>query len=151
MAEADLVQQLGSLLAGLVFGRAEQPAEQGRARQFQAKGDVVQHRQMREHRVALEHHAPARVRFAGKRLAVEKDFATARAFLSQQHAQEGGLAAAGGADQGAELAFLGFQIQAFEYGVFLVYLPDVLHLNESAHALPPSYQGNALRVSRRRP
>ncbi|MNN88203.1 hypothetical protein D3C81_2058580 [compost metagenome] len=105
---------------------------------------------MREHRVALEHHAAARVRFAGKRLAVEKDFAAARALLAEQQAQEGGLAAAGGADQGAELALVHLQVEAFEDHVAVVFLPDAFHFDE-AHALPPSYQGNALRVSRRRP
>ena len=42
---------------------------------------------MREHRVALEHHATAGIRLAGQGLAVEQDFAATGAFLAEQQAQ----------------------------------------------------------------
>ena len=158
VAEADLPEQFGGLFAGLTLGTAEQSAEQRRARQFQAQGDVVQYGQVREHRVALEYHAPAGVGLGGQGLAVQEDLATAGRFLAQQQAQEGGLAAAGGADQGAELAFVDGQVEAFEHHLIAVFLPDVVDLNEGArlafdlaHALAPSYQGKHNRVSWRRP
>ncbi|MNP28120.1 hypothetical protein D3C76_1210700 [compost metagenome] len=82
---------------------------------------------MREHRVTLEHHAPTGIGLAGQWLTVEQDLPAARHFLAQQQAQEGGLAAAGGADQGAELAFVDAQVEALEHHLFGVLLPHVIH------------------------
>ena len=72
VAETDLVQNHRRLFAGFAFGGAEQPAEQFRARQLQADGDVVQHTQVREHRVALKYHATAAIGFGGQRLTTEQ-------------------------------------------------------------------------------
>ncbi|MNN66829.1 hypothetical protein D3C81_1824240 [compost metagenome] len=106
MAEADFVQQCRGLFPSLTLGATKQASEQWRARQFETEGNVVQHAQMREHRVALEHHATAGIRFAGQRLTVEQDLAATRRFLAEQQTQEGRFAATGRADQGAELALV---------------------------------------------
>ncbi|MNF85959.1 hypothetical protein D3C84_683790 [compost metagenome] len=150
MAEADFVQQHRGLFAGLFFRAAEQASEQGRTRQFEAEGDVVQHAQVREHRVALEHHATAGVRFTGQGLAVEQDLAATGAFLAEQQAQEGRFAATGRTHQGAELTLVDVQVEAFKHHLIGVLLPDVFNGDE-AHLAAPSYQGNARRVRRLRP
>src|SRR3990167_8620452 len=151
MAEADLVQNHRRLLAGFTLGGAKQPAEQFRARQLQADGDVVQHREVREYRVALEDHATAAIGFGSQRLTAEQNLATAGALLTEQQAQKGRLAAAGSTDQGAELAFVDRQVESFQYDLIAVLLPDVLHFDKGAHALAPSYQGKHTRMVWRRP
>ncbi|MCY1367911.1 hypothetical protein D9M69_548660 [compost metagenome] len=101
---------------------------------------------MREHRVALEHHATAGIRFGGQRLAVEQDFAATGSLLTEQQTQEGRFTAPGRTHQGAELTLVDGQVQAFEHHLIGVLLPDVFHRDE-AHLAAPSYQGNARRVS----
>ena len=63
---------------------------------------------MREERVGLEHHVdrPLVRRHAGERLAVEPDRALGRLLEAGEHAQQRGLAAAGGAEQRVELALV---------------------------------------------
>ena len=62
---------------------------------------VAEHRQMREHRVALEHDA-AVGSARRQRLAVDEDASARRRLLAEQHAQERRLAAARGSDKGDE-------------------------------------------------
>ncbi len=178
MAEADLVQHLRSLLTGIALAASEQTTQQRGARQFQAEGDVVQHRQVRKYRVALKNHAAAGVRFVCQWLAIQQDLATAGRFLAEQQPQEGRLAATGGTDQGAELTFGNLQVQALQHHLVAILLPDIPDLDERsgiacaaayrcvvlqlgdgsarngcalsvAHALAPSYQGNSSWVRRR--
>ncbi len=80
MTEADLLR--GSTAAcsrARDWRRAEQAAQQGARAQLQADGDVVQHAQMREHRVALKDDAAIRhpVRRSSG-LAGQQDLALAR-------------------------------------------------------------------------
>ena len=73
-----------------------------------AIGDVLEHRHVREQRIGLEHHAHVAV--GGRELrhvaAADQDLALARHLEAGDHAQGRGLAAAGGAEQGHELARL---------------------------------------------
>ena len=50
-------EELRGLLTGIALAASEQTTQQRGARQFQAEGDVVQHRQVREEIEGLEHHA----------------------------------------------------------------------------------------------
>ena len=70
---------------------------------------------MRKDRVALEHHAALGIGFGGQRPALEPQFALAGPLLAEQQPQKGGLAAARGAHQRAELAFGDTQVQLFEH------------------------------------
>ena len=72
----------------------------------QAEGDVVRDGEMRKQRVALEHHVdrPLVRRHRRDVLAVEQDAALVRRLEAGEHAQQRGLAAAGGAEQRKELA-----------------------------------------------
>ncbi|MNT08132.1 hypothetical protein D3C72_1428640 [compost metagenome] len=105
---------------------------------------------MREHRVALEHHATAGIRLTGQRLAVEQDLAVTGLFLAEQQAQEGRFTATGRAHQRAEFTLVDAQVQAFEHHLIGVLLPNVFHRDE-AHARAPSYQGKARWVRRLSP
>ena len=72
----------------------------------QAEGDVARHRHVGEERVGLEHHVdrPPVGRQRGQIHAVEQEGAIARRLEAREHAEQGGLAAAGGPQQGEELA-----------------------------------------------
>jgi hypothetical protein len=74
-------------LGDLVLGHALAP---------QAEGDVLPHREVREQRVALEHHVDRLVvgRDVGQVLAVEQDLPRGGRLEARQHAQQGRLAAA---------------------------------------------------------
>ncbi len=78
----------------------------GQAVAAQAEGDVVEHREMREERVALEHHVhrPLVGRQPGEVLAVERDRSRGRRLEAGEHAQQRRLAAARRAEQGEDLA-----------------------------------------------
>ena len=78
------------------------------ARHFQREGDVVRHAQVREQCITLEHgmHRPAFRRRAHQILAIQQDLARIRQVEAGDHAQDGGLAAAGWAEQGEEFAAL---------------------------------------------
>ncbi|MOA15004.1 hypothetical protein D3C78_1351410 [compost metagenome] len=78
---------------------------------LQAEGDVLRHRHVREQGVALEHGVDraAEGRESLHRLAVEADAAGGGLFESGNEAQQGGLATAGGAEEGEE--FVGTDIQ----------------------------------------
>ena len=73
----------------------------------QAKGDVVAHGHVREQRVALKHHPQAAAgRFGmGDVTAIEHDAPAGDFDEAGDHLQGGGLATAGRAEQGDELAF----------------------------------------------
>src|SRR5690606_41351132 len=84
------------------------PSGAGSAAHFEAKGDVLSHTHMGEKRIGLEH--PAHIalvdRDLGHVLAIEPDMARGRGDKAGDHAQYGGLAAAGGAEKGEHLALL---------------------------------------------
>ena len=61
----------GHLFEGYLSGGAEQLAQPGFLFQFQAHQHVLAHRQMWEHRVALEYDTPVPVRLAGEGLALQ--------------------------------------------------------------------------------
>ncbi|ESQ67962.1 hypothetical protein PA15_0306525 [Pseudomonas aeruginosa HB15] len=73
---------------------------------LQREGDVLRHAHVREQRVALEHrmHRALLRLDAGEVLAVEADLAAVRLVEAGEHAQEGGLAAPGRAEEGEEFA-----------------------------------------------
>ena len=79
-------QHVLGLLPGLAFSAAKQAPQQRGRRQLQADGDVIQHVEMRKHRIALEDHAAAAIRLRRQRLAIEQDLATGRFFLTEQQA-----------------------------------------------------------------
>ena len=110
-------------LPGILVGLVSQahPAQQGHGLffrlvlgdllfQHRSQGHVFQHRQVGEHVEMLEHHADALAvlgdvqLFVGDVLALEKDLAAVRRFQQVQTPEKGGLAAAGGADDGHHLA-----------------------------------------------
>ena len=66
-------------------------------------GDVVEHAQMREQRVALEHHGRAALdrRQADDVAAADPHVAVGRLLVARDHAQDGGLAAAARTEQAA--------------------------------------------------
>src|SRR3546814_13835662 len=77
--------------------------------QLQAEGDVLEHRHVRPDRVALEDHRHAAAlgrqdaRRRGQDLPVDLDRAFGRRHEAGDHAQRGGLAAAGRAEERDEL------------------------------------------------
>ena len=73
--------------------------------QLEAEGDVLIHIQVREQGVALENGVQRTLvrRDAGQFLAVHEDGAFVRLEKARNHPQEGGLAAARGAEEGEEL------------------------------------------------
>ena len=79
--------------------------------ELQSVSHVVEHVDVRQQSVALEHHC--RVSLVGRQvvdcLAADIDLALVRALESRDHAEDGGLSAAGGAEQGDELT--GFHIK----------------------------------------
>ena len=66
------------------------------AAHLEIEGDVVEHAQMREQRIALEHHRRAALdrRHADDHLAADPDLARGRRFVAGDHAQDRRLAAA---------------------------------------------------------
>jgi hypothetical protein len=90
------------------FGHARGALRAGQA--VDAEADVLPHIQVRKQRVVLEHHADApqlgceRAARAADHLATEADLAGTHRLQPGNGAQQGGLAAAGRADQHADLA-----------------------------------------------
>ena len=107
---------------------------------LQAEGDVLFDRHMREQRIGLEHHVdgPAIGRRAGKVLAVEDDFARRRLLEARQHAQQRGLAAAGGAEQREEFAVVDIEREVVDGDEIAELLGDVLEGNDTALPKDPS-------------
>ncbi|MDT4852710.1 hypothetical protein FQZ97_869520 [compost metagenome] len=81
---------------------------------LQAEGHVVQRREVREQRKALEHHGRAAGRGgqAGDVAVFQQDVAAGAALVAGDHAQRGALAAAGGAEQAAVAVGRDAQIDA---------------------------------------
>ena len=82
---------------------------------------------MRIERVALEHHGDiARAgRQVGHHRAVDDDIARGRPLEAGDHAHQRGLAAARGAEQDEELAFLGGEVDAVDRADLIEQLDDV--------------------------
>src|SRR3569623_3741587 len=89
---------------------------------------------MRKPRIALKDDAAVGAGFAGQRLAVQQQFATARGFLPEQHAQKRAFAAAGGADDGAELGTRDGEIAALENPLVAVFLPEIANAERAPAA-----------------
>src|SRR5690606_24230558 len=101
-----------------------------------AEGDVLGHVQMGEQRVILEHHADAALfrcqgeAAAGNDLAGQLDLALLHGFEPGDGPQRGGLAAAGGAEQAADVAGVEVQVQVPHHLVRLVAAVQVAQLQQ---------------------
>ena len=122
---------------------AEGAAKQARTAQFQAQEHVAEHGEMGKHGVALEDHAAIAVWFRRQRLAGQLDHALARRDFAKQQAQEGGLAAAGSADDGHEFAGLDGQMDVLQHDLLRarrtrprIALPNVAHVDERHEFAP---------------
>ena len=84
----------------------------------QAEGDVLEHREVREDRVVLEHHGDAALarRQVVDPPAADPDLALARRLEPGDDAQERGLAAARGAEQHHELLVGDGQVDRMQRG-----------------------------------
>ncbi|MNP01130.1 hypothetical protein D3C76_929340 [compost metagenome] len=82
----------------------------------QRKGQVLGHGHVREQRVVLEHHADVALvrRHVVDRAPGQLDFTGGGGFEAGQHHQAGGLARAGRAKQGEELALADIQVEVFD-------------------------------------
>ena len=80
---------------------------------LQREGDVVAHRHVRIERIGLEHHGQLALGrgLVGDVAAVDADGAGGGVLEPGDQAQQGGLAAAGGADEDDELAVLDVEIE----------------------------------------
>jgi hypothetical protein len=103
--QADEVDEIGHLLGELGLAGA---------RELQAVGDVVEHRLPREQAEVLEDHRDAGPRL-GHALALERDLAAVGGDEAVDAAQQRGLAAARGTDQGHDLALAHLEIDAAEH------------------------------------
>src|SRR5215510_910562 len=86
------------------------------AAHLQVEADIVEAGEMREERVALEHHGGAA---AGRRqvadvLAVDPNLAAGRRLVAGDHAEDRGLAAAAGAKQAAVAAAGNSQVDVLD-------------------------------------
>ena len=88
----------------------------GRPAQLEREAHVVGHRHMRIERVVLEHHGDVALfrRHVVDHALADADFAGGDVFQARDHAQQGGLAAAGRADQHHELAVVDGNIDAMD-------------------------------------
>ena len=89
----------------------------GHAAALHAEGDVLAHRHRRVERVGLEHHGDVAVlgRHRVDQAVADADLAGGDALEPGDHGEQGGLAAARGADQGDELAGLRFEVDALQH------------------------------------
>jgi len=73
------------------------------AAHLQAERDIVEAVEVRKQRIALEHHRRATLdrRQVGDVLSVDQNVAAADPLVPRDHAQRGGLTAAGGSEQAA--------------------------------------------------
>jgi hypothetical protein len=81
---------------------------------------------MREHGVALEHHAAVGVGLVLQRSAVNENSAARLLLVAEQHAQERGLAAARRPHESHERARRDLEIDVLKHDVVAVFLPDLL-------------------------
>ncbi len=132
----DQLEQLHRL--GSPLGRLD-------AAHLEAEGDIVDAIQMREQRVALEHHGGAALdrRQAVDHLVADHDVASAQLLMAGDHAQGGGLAATGWAKQAAIAAAGDLQADAIDGDGPAVALDD-------ADQLDISCRGQVVRSPRRR-
>ena len=103
----------------------------------QAERDVLEDRQVREERVALEDgvHVTLVRRQAGDRAVAEVDRPRARLLEAADHPQRGRLAAAGRSEQRVELAALDLERQVVDGDDLVELLRHVLEANVGAHAV----------------
>ena len=91
----------------------------GETAHAQRESDVVAHAEMGEQRIGLEHHR--RVPVDGRQphdiLAADEDFPVGRVLVAGDHAQDGGLAAAGGAEKTAIRPIGNLEVDALDDGV----------------------------------
>ena len=104
----------------------------GKTIPLQAVGDVLLHGHVGEERVGLEHHVdrPLIGRQAAHILAIDEDAPRGRRLEAGQHAQQGGLAAAGAAQQAEQLAPIDLDVDVVDRGELAEALEDPLHVNE---------------------
>ncbi len=107
VGQADQVEEFGG--GGVPFGG-------GPLAHAQAEGDVVAGVQVREEAVGLEDHAGVAAVGGdpGDVLAVHQDLSGVGLLEPGEHPQRGGLAAAGGAEEGEEFAGLGGEVESVE-------------------------------------
>ena len=134
LAEAGQVHHAQRRLHLLADGMLRSPALDER------KGDVLEHRLVREERVVLEHdaHIAPEGRDIAQRAVVEGDVAGCHRLEAGEHQQDGGLARARRPEQRQELAPADFEIEAVHdidaavIGLFYVPKPDQ-HLGFGTH------------------
>ena len=95
--------------------------------QAQAKGHVLEHIQVREQCVLLEHgiHRALIGRHTGNVLALQQDFAGIRLQKTCDQAQGGGFAAAGGAQQRHKLFVMDVQVQPIQNALTIKFHHDI--------------------------
>ena len=147
VGKAHRVEHGRSLAHGLAACAAEEPRGEGRGRAFKTEHDIGEHSHMREHRVALKHHAAIGAAFGFERLAIEQDRAARRCLLTEDQAQEAGLTRARGADDREERTLGHFEVDLFEHDLVAVFDPDVLEREERVHLPSPCAQGKARRLT----
>ena len=98
----------------------------------QAEGDVVPNREVRKQRIGLEHHVdrPLVGRQAGQVASVEHDLAGGWCFEAGQHAQQSGLATAGGAEQAENLTAHNVQADMIDGPCLAEIFDDLANLQE---------------------
>ena len=112
----------------------------------QAEGHVVEHGHVGPQRVGLEHQIQVALAGRGERsfrrvddlLAVHQDDAALGLFQTGDHAEGGGLAAAGGPQQGHEVAVLDGEVQILQNVVFAVIFINMSQFNFT-HGLVSSF------------
>src|SRR5215467_3825145 len=80
--EADLLDQLLAFRNRGAARRAGEPRQQAAAGKLERDQHIAEHREMRKHRIALEHDAAVRPRLSRQRLAVDQDRATRGTLLA---------------------------------------------------------------------
>ncbi|CEI76402.1 Phenol hydroxylase [Pseudomonas aeruginosa] len=113
------------------------------AGQVEGEGEVPAHRHVRVQRVGLEDHRQVafRRRGVGDVRAVEGDAAAAGLFEAGDQAQQGRLAAAGGADEDYELAVADVEVDALDDGLAVEAFLQVADLEISHGGIPPWTKG----------
>ncbi len=98
-----------------------------RRRTREREGHVLGDAHVREQGVALEHHADVALvrRQAGHRAAVEQDLAAGRVLEAGDHVERRGLARAGGAEEGQELALAHVERHVMDGGEVAIALVQV--------------------------
>ena len=104
---------------------------------FEAEGDVLAHGHVRKDGIVLEDHAD--VALVGRDVvddpSVEGDGAALDGVEAGDHAQQRGLAAAGGAEQREELALAHVEAEAGDDDIFAILLDDVFKVDGYAHGV----------------